>query len=151
MSQVRNALKRADQLESKEVQLGQPESQVAALVTLDVSVQPAALVSLKEETRGEPADEAVGTPTRDSSALPRWPPLWFSRMAVGDKEALRCSATTRRGDPCRAAAMDNGLCRMHGSARVREFHQRNGGRQDQRVGVIGTLARFISSRLRPAS
>ena len=28
--------------------------------------------------------------------------------------ALRCGAKTRRGTPCRSAAMKNGRCRMHG-------------------------------------
>jgi hypothetical protein len=30
--------------------------------------------------------------------------------------ALRCAARTRRGDACKAPAMQNGRCRMHGGA-----------------------------------
>jgi hypothetical protein len=32
------------------------------------------------------------------------------------RDALRCGAKTRSGEPCRSPAMPNGRCRMHGGA-----------------------------------
>jgi hypothetical protein len=44
---------------------------------------------------------------------------WFG-MPVGRTPA-RCSGNTRNGMPCRAPAMDNGFCRMHGGVRQRSI------------------------------
>jgi len=44
---------------------------------------------------------------------------WFG-LPVGRAPA-RCSGITRNGLPCRAPAMDNGQCRMHGGVRQRSL------------------------------
>lgn len=44
-------------------------------------------------------------------------------LSVGRTPA-RCSGNARSGMPCRAPAMDNGFCRMHGGKRVRSIAER---------------------------
>ncbi|HME23426.1 MAG TPA: HGGxSTG domain-containing protein [Acetobacteraceae bacterium] len=40
-------------------------------------------------------------------------PDWRTTLPLA-QSCPRCGARTRRGDPCRSAAMPNGRCRMHG-------------------------------------
>lgn len=39
---------------------------------------------------------------------------WTKGLAAM-REALRCGAKTRSGEPCKGPAMRNGRCRMHGA------------------------------------
>lgn len=40
---------------------------------------------------------------------------WQKALTTANKSP-RCGATTRKGTPCKAPAMKNGRCRMHGGA-----------------------------------
>ena len=44
------------------------------------------------------------------------PPASINPMQAARFMSPRCGARTRRGTPCRAPAMPNGRCRMHGGS-----------------------------------
>lgn len=77
--------------------------------------------------------------------------------------APRCGARTRRGQPCRAPAMTNGRCRMHGGtstgprteeglARLRRARTRTGLHTSEmrewreEIGLLRRLARELRNR-----
>jgi hypothetical protein len=56
-------------------------------------------------------------PMKQSAAAPRSPGAWRRGNPAGNPDlnlAPRCGARARSGEPCRAPAMANGRCRMHG-------------------------------------
>jgi len=105
MSRVREALKMAHDWEGKAVFTGEREAQPA----VGSRFSGPSLPFIPEPVRARP------------SRSPRWLRRLKRRMGLGRVQvAPRCIGTTRRGDPCRAPAMDNGYCRMHGGARGSE-------------------------------
>jgi hypothetical protein len=52
--------------------------------------------------------------SNDDARMPRSGPLKNGNLRGDPNLAPRCGAKTRRGSLCRAPAMANGRCRMHG-------------------------------------
>jgi hypothetical protein len=138
MSRVSSALKLAEHWEGKSVFTGQAET---------TSRAPGTLVSMKapqawharpvDESPSHSPDTEILSTSRPSTIL-RWVRRWQRRIIRTTTSVPRCTGTTRRGDPCRAPAMDNGYCRMHGGARTEAIHRQG-------------FLRFLPSRLRPVS
>lgn len=70
-------------------------------------------------------EESVEPMAQESQGLEEVAPQSASGISPGFP-VPRCSGLTRAGSPCRAPAMANGLCRMHGGSRQRRvsFHNR---------------------------
>lgn len=136
MSRVRSALRRADDWDGKSVFTGEAERLPAIgtfgpskrIVLTASSIATAAAAQAAE-------DEAPG------SQSGKW--NWWRRLRRkffrSASPVPKCSGTTRRGHPCRAPAMDNGYCRMHGGERRVTIADRVPG---------SALARLLA-RLRP--
>ena len=102
MSKVRNALRVAGTWPQPEENLPtQPRPAVAAKSGAEPGI-----------VAPSPAQAHVPRPivARWFRGIRRWMGLRVSGPAP------RCSGLTRRGVPCRAPAMANGFCRMHGGA-----------------------------------
>jgi hypothetical protein len=138
MSRVSSALKLAEHWEGKSVFTGKEEVPSRSTGTL-VSM-PSLLTARRRQAEENPDDESdtdIATTERPSRIL-RWVRRWRRRIIRTTTSVPRCTGTTRRGIPCRAPAMDNGFCRMHGGARTEPI---------ARQGFL----RFLPSRLRSAS
>jgi hypothetical protein len=103
MSRVRDALKKADSWQQE--QPNQAPVQPLPRVVLDFAAQTPALVSDPEVSVPSAAERFVGL-VRE----------WLGLRRKG-APVPRCSGSTRKGLPCRAPAMANGYCRMHGGSR----------------------------------
>jgi len=112
MSRVRDALKRANAMQTPQGTAATEEDSEQALASGDA---PENTESIMEA--GAPFDE---TPR------PRYHPLlrvrWLRKLLrlVGVKASApvpRCQGTTRMGQACRGPAMANGFCRLHGGSR----------------------------------
>jgi hypothetical protein len=136
MSQVRNALKRAENWDGKEVFTG--ESPVFDPSTVVLSRQARPTSGLAKETALAVLDsiEKDEEPSLKPAAFPRWMPRWCRRLIRTHTQVARCTGTTRRGLPCRAPAMDNGFCRMHGGERAASITERAA---QTRVSLLGRL------------
>jgi hypothetical protein len=67
-------------------------------------------------------DDAVKKPRRSRfPRLRRW--LRFFGIHTAAAPVPRCSGLNRRGVPCRAPAMANGLCHAHGGSRHSKLEQ----------------------------
>jgi hypothetical protein len=118
MSHVRNALKRAENWEGKEVFTGEKPVFDPAIVVFQNPERP----NRVPLPVSQPEPEA--TPEIRTSPFPQWMPRWCRRLIRTHTQIARCTSTTRRGLPCRAPAMDNGLCRMHGGERAPSVTER---------------------------
>jgi hypothetical protein len=147
MSRVRDALKLADNWQGKSVFTGgaRAPSQVPQVFS-------------------GPSFAAQSDPLKARpSMLSRWLRRLKRRIGLGRiGVAPRCAGTTRRGILCRAPAMVNGYCRMHGGSRRTEITVTVSSAQEHASVVMGTgferlqravsgLARSVRSRLRHAA
>ncbi len=113
MSRVRNALKMAGTW-PQDQQNPQPQFVQAAKLEVPPEVEPPQEIPVAVQV---PAPRPVYE-------------RWLRRVQgwIGRHRSLpvpKCSGLTRRGLPCRAPAMSNGLCRMHGGTndKFRALHQ----------------------------
>jgi len=75
--------------------------------------------------RPEEHEEAdISKPVISRSRIYVWLRRLYRRFFSTPTPVPRCSALTRRGLPCRAPAMDNGVCRMHGGERRPTLRER---------------------------
>lgn len=137
MSRVRNALKLAENWEGKSVFTGQPEPAGHPVSNFVPATRPIALVEVSHAEVEETEESSASRP----SVVLRWVRRWRKRFTGTMAPIPKCTGTTRRGLPCRAPAMNNGYCRMHGGARVTE----------PVASRPRIFARFLPARLRPAS
>jgi hypothetical protein len=125
MSHVRNALKRAEGWEGKSVFTGQHETPV---------FDPSKVVLPHQKLFAAPSPHAAETAVeqtiepemvaRSSRGILRFLPRWIRRRIRTHTQIARCTGMTRRGVACRAPAMDNGFCRMHGGERTMPLVER---------------------------
>jgi hypothetical protein len=101
MSRVRDALKRADSW--------QPEQNA-------LPVQPLPRVIPVAEASGDEPEERVADTSSTLERVVRQLMRWLGMRPTGTP-VPRCAGLTRKGAPCRAPAMANGYCRMHGGSR----------------------------------
>lgn len=105
MSKVRNALKMAGTWPQE---------------NSDIAAQPPGTATKSDSPPTEPGSQSpLSDPPQSVSLMAHW--IRRVRRWMGWKVSgpvPRCSGVTRRGVPCRAPAMANGLCRMHGGARL---------------------------------
>lgn len=134
MSRVRNALKLAEDWEGKSVFTG--EAVTAPLAPRTYAPVTLSTGRVREASEASPLFDTEPVSPK-SSAMSRWLRRWTRRFLRTATPVPRCTGVTRRGMPCRAPAMDNGLCRMHGGARVMES-------SPSRLGIV---ARLLPSRL----
>ena len=111
MSRVRNALKMAGTWPTDQ-ESPQPQFVQASKVE----------ITSETEAQKEIPAAAPATATRTVyERLLRRVRAWIGMHKSGP--VPKCSGVTRRGLPCRAPAMANGLCRMHGGARPGALQQ----------------------------
>jgi len=125
MSRVRSALKRADDWNGKSVFTGEADMRPPAISTFG----PAKRIALPEMPAFPSHLSAAGEhgTLAYSTRRPRilvWLRRLRRRFFSTPTPVPRCTGTTRLGLPCRAPAMDNGLCRMHGGARRPTLRER---------------------------
>ncbi len=144
MSHVRNALKRAEGWQGKSVFTGQQETPVFDPSKVVLPHQNLfAVTSIHAAAQKPETDEITVEPlrtARPSSGIIRLLPRWIRRRIRTHTQIARCTGMTRRGLPCRAPAMDNGFCRMHGGERTQPLVERISPRR------VSFLARFLPAR-----
>jgi hypothetical protein len=122
MSKVRDALRRSETW---------PQQTAAPIATRPAMGPPVAVETPPDERSvdAQPtmefapdADESLKKPRR--SRFPRLRRLLrFFGIHVASAPVPRCGGTNRRGIPCRAPAMANGLCHAHGGSRQGKLEQ----------------------------
>jgi hypothetical protein len=121
MSQVRNALRMAgtwpQETENSAAQAHHGNGYPSA-IAMKVDAAPEVESEFGESSQ---PDQPAPQPTLMARVVRRVR-RWMGLRVSGP--VPRCTGMTRRGLPCRAPAMANGLCRMHGGAPRRPLHQR---------------------------